>query len=99
MSYSILIEQSAQKDVQAIGTKRERRRIVDRILALASDPRTAGCEKLAGSSYHRVRQGAYRIVCEIQDRVLIVHVEDPLMREIRYLDKLIDELTRGKAMQ
>lgn len=25
-------------------------------------------------------------------------IEDPTMREIRYLDKLIDELARGKAM-
>ena len=24
---------------------------------------------------------------------------DPLMREIRYLDKLIDELARGKRME
>jgi hypothetical protein len=31
-----------------------------------------------------------------------VHVEDiqePTMREIRYLDKLVDELARGKAMK
>lgn len=26
-------------------------------------------------------------------------IEDPIMREIRYLDKLIDELARGKAME
>ena len=26
-------------------------------------------------------------------------IEDPLMREIRYLDKLIDELAKGKAME
>jgi hypothetical protein len=25
-------------------------------------------------------------------------IADPTMREIRYLDKLIDELARGKAM-
>ena len=30
--------------------------------------------------------------------VRVENVEDPLMREIRYLDKLIDELARGKAM-
>lgn len=30
--------------------------------------------------------------------VKVQEVEDPLMREIRYLDKLIDELARGKAM-
>lgn len=31
--------------------------------------------------------------------VRVEQVEDPLMREIRYLDKLIDELARGKAME
>ena len=30
--------------------------------------------------------------------VRVEDVEDPLMREIRYLDKLIDELAKGKAM-
>ena len=28
----------------------------------------------------------------------VEEVEDPLMREIRYLDKLVDELARGTAM-
>lgn len=31
--------------------------------------------------------------------VRIEAIEDPLMREARYLDKLIDELARGKAME
>jgi hypothetical protein len=26
-------------------------------------------------------------------------IEDPLMRKVRYLDKLIDELAKGKAME
>lgn len=30
--------------------------------------------------------------------VRVEDIEEPLMREIRYLDKLIDELARGKAM-
>jgi hypothetical protein len=29
----------------------------------------------------------------------VATVEDPLMREIRYLDKLIDELARGRPME
>ena len=33
-------------------------------------------------------------VCGIR----VEEVEEPLMREIRYLDKLIDELAQGKAM-
>jgi len=35
------------------------------------------------------------VVCGIR----VEEIEDPLMREIRYLDKLIDELARGKAME
>lgn len=35
------------------------------------------------------------IICGIR----IEEIEDPLMREIRYLDKLIDELAKGKSME
>ncbi len=31
--------------------------------------------------------------------VKISEIEDPIMKEIRYLDKLIDELAKGKAME
>ncbi len=31
--------------------------------------------------------------------VKVQEVEDPLMRRIRYLDKLVDELARGRAME
>lgn len=34
------------------------------------------------------------IVCGVR----VEDIEDPLMRNIRYLDKLIDELAKGKAM-
>jgi len=34
-------------------------------------------------------------VCGIR----VEEIEDPLMRELRYLDKLIDELAKGKAME
>ncbi len=29
----------------------------------------------------------------------VEEIEDPIMQEIRYMDKLIDELARGKAME
>ena len=35
------------------------------------------------------------VVCGVR----VEDVEEPLMREIRYLDKLVDELARGKAME
>lgn len=35
------------------------------------------------------------VVCGVR----VEDVEEPVMREIRYLDKLIDELAKGKAME
>lgn len=35
------------------------------------------------------------VVCGVR----VEEIEEPLMREIRYLDKLVDELARGKAME
>jgi hypothetical protein len=35
------------------------------------------------------------VICGVR----VEEVEEPLMREIRYLDKLIDELAKGKAME
>jgi hypothetical protein len=35
------------------------------------------------------------VVCGIR----VEEIEDPLMQKIRYLDKLIDELAKGKAME
>lgn len=34
------------------------------------------------------------VVCGVR----VEEIEEPLMREIRYLDKLIDELAKGKSM-
>jgi hypothetical protein len=35
------------------------------------------------------------VVCGVR----VEEVEDPLMQKIRYLDKLVDELAKGKAME
>jgi hypothetical protein len=34
------------------------------------------------------------VVCGVR----VEEIADPLMQEVRYLDKLVDELTRGKAL-
>lgn len=31
--------------------------------------------------------------------IRVEHIEEPLMPEIRYLDKLVDELAKGKSME
>lgn len=35
------------------------------------------------------------VICGVR----VETIEDPLMREIRYLDKLVDELAKGKSME
>ena len=73
-SYSLRIKQSAAKELEAIGSKTDRQRIVGKIEALADDPRPPSCQKLSGRDLYRLRQGRYRILYSIEDRDLIVCV-------------------------
>ena len=74
-SYRVLIKPSAAREIEAVDQKRERQRIVAKVLALAEEPRPAGCEKLAGESdRYRIRVGHYRIVYSIADDELVVLV-------------------------
>lgn len=73
--YRLLIKPTAGKEIEAIGHRRDRQRIVSRIAALASEPRPVGCEKLAGvESRYRVRQGRFRIVYSVDDASRTVEV-------------------------
>ncbi len=66
--YRLLIKPSAAKEIEAIGIKRDRQRIVGRIHSLATEPRPSGCEKLASlSGLFRVRQGQYRVIYSVDD--------------------------------
>lgn len=42
-----------------------------------------------------LRAAIQGVICGIR----VEEVQDPTMREIRYLDKLVDELAKGKAME
>jgi hypothetical protein len=44
---------------------------------------------------HPGRANIKGVVCGVR----VEDIAEPLMREIRYLDKLIDELAKGKAME
>jgi mRNA interferase RelE/StbE len=74
-SYRVLIKASAAEEIEAVDQKRDRQRIVARIVAVADEPRPAGCEKSAGQSdRYSVRVGRYRIVYSIADDELLVLV-------------------------
>lgn len=73
--YRLLIKPSAGKEIEALGQKKDRQRIVNRIAALASEPRPAGCEKLAGTEgRYRIRQGQFRIIYAVDDAARTVEV-------------------------
>jgi len=42
-----------------------------------------------------LRDSIKGVICGVR----VEDIEEPTMREIRYLDKLVDELARGKAME
>jgi mRNA interferase RelE/StbE len=74
VKYRVLIKPSAVKDLEAIPSKRDRRRVVERIRQLAENPRPMGSEKISGQDKYRIRQGRYRILYTIEAQDLIVQV-------------------------
>ena len=73
VKYKITFKKSVTKDFRVIPNK-DVIKILQRIESLAENPRAEGCIKLSGQESYRVRQGLYRIVYEIRDKVLVVNV-------------------------
>ncbi len=73
VGYKIFFKKSVEKDFKVI-PKIDLKKILDRIEALAENPRLQGCEKLTGQQKYRLRQGRYRILYSIQDDELTIWV-------------------------
>lgn len=86
-SYRLFIKSSAVKEIEAIPTRQDRRRVVQRIESLADNPRPPGCQKLSGADKYRVRQGRYRILFAIRDERLVVTVVRVAHRKDAYRGK------------
>lgn len=71
--YRILVRKSVHKDLNGIH-KKDVRRIVKAIGALAKDPRPPQSRKLSGEEKYRLRCGVYRVIYEIEDEELIICV-------------------------
>lgn len=84
--YKITFKKSVAKDLRSIPSS-DVKRILDRINALADNPRIEGSVKLSAQERYRVRQGLYRIIYEIRDEILIVHVVKVAHRSSVYKDK------------
>ena len=81
-SYSVFLRQSAARELEDVGSKRDRQRLVDRIRGLAVEPRPPGSVKLAGREDQIcIRQGV-RILYSVDDEkrtvtvIRIVHRRD-----------------------
>jgi len=71
--YRVIVKQSVSKDLKKI-EKKDVKRILTAIQALAENPRPPQAKKLSGQDRYRLRQGNYRILYSIEDDRLIVCV-------------------------
>ena len=71
--YSIIFKASVSKDLRVI-PNRDVKRILEKIDALAENPRGCGSVKLSGKEQYRIRVGLYRIIYEIIKKKIVVRV-------------------------
>ena len=73
MSYFVDISKQALKSFENI-PETDYIRIKKSVYSLAENPRPNGCKKLKGRNGYRIRQRNYRIIYEINDKILTVSV-------------------------
>ena len=69
--YKVVVKKSVQKDLKGI-PKKEVKRILGAIMALADNPRPPQAKKISGQERYRLRQGNYRILYTIEDNRLVI---------------------------
>ena len=73
--YLVIITRSVQKILSKLPDKIASR-LEATMLQLENNPRPFGCKKLKGRDSYRIREGDYRIIYEIEDKVLKIIVVD-----------------------
>ena len=72
---NLRIMPSTSKELRMTYGKATLSRLIERIRALAAEPRPQGADNLPGrSSIYRVRQGDYRTIYSVDDESLLVDV-------------------------
>lgn len=70
--YEILLSKATRKQLASLPVFIHNK-IIEDISALAEVPRPAGCKKLKGyKNAYRIRVGDYRIIYEVEDKILRV---------------------------
>lgn len=66
--YRLVIKPSAAREIEALGQKKDRQRIVKRIAELYCEPQPIASERLVGAEgRYRIRQGRFRVVYAVDD--------------------------------
>lgn len=73
MAHSVEFRPAVRKEMRALPGQ-DRARIIKAAMALSDDPRPVGCRKLKSRDAYRIRVGAYCIIYEIHDDMLVVLV-------------------------
>lgn len=81
--YALVILPKVHKQLAAI-PKARREKLGQAIDALAFNPRPVGCKKLVGDIMYRIRVGDYRIIYNIDDKIITVTVTKAAHRRDAY---------------
>ena len=73
--YKVQVERNVQKKLAKVSIPYYSN-IKTAILDLGDNPRPQGYKKLKGTDAFRIRVNDYRVIYEIQDDILLVHVID-----------------------
>jgi mRNA interferase RelE/StbE len=81
--FRLTFKKSVAKDLRNIPNA-DVKRILEKIDSLRENPRADGCIKLSAQQRYRVRQGLYRIIYEIRDKLLVIHAVKIGHRSVAY---------------
>ena len=73
MRYEVIVPKSVRKELDRLPDEIANR-IFERLVELETNPRPSDVKKLKGRDAWRIRVGDYRVIYEIQDRVLQIIV-------------------------
>jgi len=82
-AYKLCFKHPVAKDLRGL-PKKDLGRMLERIEALATEPRPPGCEKLTSEERYRIRQGVYRIIYSVIDEEVCVVVVKVAHRKEAY---------------